>query len=114
MSEPSNVVYLAAELASAGAGSTRAAKAAVELCKLGRRYRRLSERLCGGEEEWEPWDDRVARLQEQAQALLFRLHRKAMRIAFEAAGDNSKILNEGLLLKAETVANGIKLVTALL
>ena len=114
MSEPSNTVYLAAELASVSGLPTRAAKAAVELCKIGRRFKRLSERLCGGEEEWGPWDERVERTQEQARALLDRLHRKAIRLVGENTGTKSKGYREGLMLKVETDVGSAKFVTALL
>ncbi len=52
--EPKNETFLAAELASIGVHPVKAAIAAHDLCKMGRRYKRLAERLCGGEEEWGP------------------------------------------------------------
>lgn len=78
MREPDvkNVTYLAAELASIGVGSTRAAKTATELCRLGRSYKRLSERLCGGEDEWGPHP--------QAQELIERAKKQRARIGERA------------------------------
>lgn len=46
MKQPKNETFLAAELAACGVPSGRAAMAAAELCRLGRRYFRLSELLC--------------------------------------------------------------------
>lgn len=57
--EPSNATCLAAELQASlprqrrsHGAPYRAAVLATQLCALGRRYKRLCERLCGGEEEW--------------------------------------------------------------
>lgn len=65
--EPKNETFLAAELAQV----TRpvfAARLAEELCAIGRSYNALAERLCGGEEEWGCWSDRVERAQQRAYA----------------------------------------------
>jgi hypothetical protein len=39
---------------------------AQQLCAIGRRYKRVAERLCGGEEEWGPWSDGVEKAQARA------------------------------------------------
>ncbi len=44
--QPKNETFLAAELAACGVPPGKAAFAAQELCRLGRRYFRLSESLC--------------------------------------------------------------------
>jgi hypothetical protein len=73
MKQPSNETALAAELMAAAlprftAGPWAAASLASELCALGRTYFRLSERLCGGEDEWGPHP--------HAQALIERCERR--------------------------------------
>jgi len=67
MKQPSNETCLAAELMRFApprfrVTPFRAAHTAALLCALGRRYRRLSERLCGGEEEWGRYPDAGVRL----------------------------------------------------
>lgn len=65
--EPKNETFLAAELGQV----TRpvfAARLAAELCAIGRSYKAVAERLRGGEQEWGPWSDRVAKAQERAYA----------------------------------------------
>lgn len=77
MKQPSNETALAAELMAAAlprfkAGPWAAASLAAELCALGRTYFRLSERLCGGEEEWGPYP--------HAQALIERTERRRSKL----------------------------------
>ena len=64
--EPSNECYLSAELSKVVAVPGQAAHIAAELCHIGRSYRRLAERLCGGEAEWGRWSDRVEKAQSRA------------------------------------------------
>jgi hypothetical protein len=76
--QPSNEAYLAAELMAAAIpkhapAPFRAAALASELCSLGRLYFRLSERLCGGEDEWGPMP--------RAQALIERTERRRERLS---------------------------------
>jgi hypothetical protein len=57
MKHPSNEACLAAELAMAYTGKiriipARAAQVAANICALGRRYKRLQEKLTGGSAEW--------------------------------------------------------------
>lgn len=76
MKQPANVVFLAAELAAAGVPSSRAAISADKLCRWGRTFNRISERLCGGEKEWGRWSDDVAKLQARAERRLDTLERQ--------------------------------------
>lgn len=73
--QPKNETFLAAELAAIGIAPGRAAIAAHELCKMGRRYFRLSERLCGGEDEWGPHPHAQARI-ERAEKARSRLRKR--------------------------------------
>jgi hypothetical protein len=95
-----NVVHLAAELASTpGASSFRAAALATELCHLGARYFRLSERLCGGEEEWGPYPGAKA-LIERTERARERLLERAVGLLCEAAiGGEIEIHDLGFGLK---------------
>ena len=73
--EIQNVTYLAAELtrANPSKGSHVCAAVATELCKLGGRYFRLSEKLCGGEEQWGRYPEaakRIARAEKARERLL--------------------------------------------
>ena len=114
--EPRNVTCLAAELAAAAIPKHkptpyRAAALASQLCYLGRSYRRLSERLCGGEEEWGRYpeaearidraDKRRKRLIEQAEKLCgespFRVTIETCDLAFKA------VTVRGPRLREETV-----------
>lgn len=63
--EPANETYLAAELAQV-MPPARAAITAQALCAIGRTYKRVAERLCGGEAEWGSWSDNVEAMQEKA------------------------------------------------
>ena len=75
--EPSNVTCLAAELAAFAppkwrARPFRAAALATELCALGRAYKAVSERLCGGEDTWGRYPEagpRIARAEKRKAAL---------------------------------------------
>lgn len=85
--EPVNETFLAAELAYAAPSrrrrqfcGPRCAYVARELCALGRRYNRLSERLCGGEEEWGRWSEAVERRQEEAHATLAKIEKRAAEV----------------------------------
>jgi hypothetical protein len=78
MIQPSNQAYLAAELMAAQIpkyypNPNAAAGLATMLCRLGRTYFRLSERLCGGEEEWGA-HPRAQALIERCEARRSRLH----------------------------------------
>lgn len=78
---PSNETCLAAELMAAGISRFKpspyqAASLAADLCFLGRRYKRLQERLCGGEEEWGPYPragELMARVERQRDKLRGRI-----------------------------------------
>lgn len=61
-----NETHLAAELAESGIRASMAAHYAYELCRLGRSYKRVAEKLCGGEEEWGPWSDKVEKTMARA------------------------------------------------
>lgn len=98
MKEPRNEVYLAAELAQV-MPPVRAARVAVELCAIGRSYETVAERLCGGEEEWGPWSDRVSAAQEKAFAANAKRVTRARALV---AGLPVQITSEGLLMRALT------------
>jgi hypothetical protein len=70
--ETKNETFLAAEFAACGVPPGKSAIAATDLCAMGRRYFRLSERLCGGEEEWGPQPEAQGRI-EKAEARRTRL-----------------------------------------
>lgn len=76
MKQPANVVFLAAELAAAGVPSARAAITADKLCRWGRTFTRIAEKLCGGQEEWGRWSDDVAKLQARAERRLDTIERQ--------------------------------------
>ncbi len=89
MKTPSNETYLAAELMAARIPRfkprpTQAAHLATELCRIGRTWKRISERLCGGEEEWGQWSDRVASLQDRAHRSRQRLFERAEKMLKES------------------------------
>lgn len=82
--EPSNETFLAAELAYAAPSrqrrqfsGARCAYIASELCALGRRYKRLAEKLCGGEEDWGPWCTDVEQAQAGARNAMTELEKRA-------------------------------------
>jgi hypothetical protein len=99
--EPKNETYLAAELALV-MPPARAAMTAVELCKIGRAYKRMAEKLCGGSEEWGDWNDDVGKAQERA---FDNNRRRVQKAAAQVVGLPVKIYvseSSGLLLMCET------------
>lgn len=88
--EPSNVVYLAAELVASSRGlqksPTFAARLATDLCSIGRAYKATAERLCNGirdgRGEWSEVgttkaEKRLGMLKAKAKRLLKEHHRSA-------------------------------------
>lgn len=108
-----NVTYLAAELSAAGVPPVRAAELATDLCRIGRRYKRLKERLCGGEEEWGPWDTSVETLQERANRKCDQLRERAEAMLRQACTGTS-VTGESLVICANTLIDGRTYSTALL
>lgn len=97
-SEPKNETFLAAELAQV-MPPVHAARTAVELCRIGRSYKRMAERLCGGEEQWGRWDDSVEKAQELAYASQGRRLVRARKLV---AGLSVRVDVSGLILVCET------------
>lgn len=115
---PSNATCLAAELMAAAIPRFRplpfqAAVLATDLCALGRRYKRLSERLCGGEEEWGRYPaagDRMARAERARGKLRERIEKMVSDSPFRAA-----VEGESLILLVVTIRTlGVEERTALL
>lgn len=97
--EPRNETYLAAELAQV-MPPVRAARVALELCSIGRSYKTVAGRLCGGESEWGAWSDKVGKAQERAYTANARRITKARALV---AGWPVRIEVEGLFMKAFTI-----------
>jgi hypothetical protein len=117
MKKPKNETCLAAELARCHPEITayRCALVAAELCAIGRRYNRLAERLCGGEDVWGRYPEAGKRI-ERAERAKERVAQKAMELLRENCFRNA-ILNGsvGLCLLAQTnQPNGYTETTALL
>lgn len=108
-----NVTYLAAELSAAGVPPVRAAVLATDLCRIGRRYKRLREKLCGGEEEWGPWDTSVETLQDRANRKCDQLRERAEAMLRQACAGAS-VTGESLIISANTLIDGRTYTTALL
>lgn len=97
---PSNATCLAAELMASAipkfkATPYRAATLATDLCALGRRYKRLSERLCGGEEEWGPYPqagDRMARAEQTRGKLRERIEALVKASPFKAHVEGESLI----------------------
>ncbi len=103
MSQPKNETFLAAELAACGVPPGRAALTAHELCRLGRRYFRLSERLCNEPDDDEKTAKARSRVRERAERV-FCGARAFMRVRATAELDQS---GDGLALVCEiTTENG--------
>jgi hypothetical protein len=118
MKTPSNEAYLAAELMAAAIPKykprpTQAAHLASELCRIGRTWKRISERLCGGEEEWGPWSDHVASLQARAQTTRQRLFERAEKMLKESPF-RATVESESLHLIVHSKVRGYTEGTALL
>ena len=119
MAEPKNETHLAAELYAARPNKMvtpgRCAMVAAELCALGRTYKRLSERLCGGEEEWGRYpgaESRIAACERRRD----RVHAKIDELV-KPWGKRASVDHDGggLLRVVETRAsNGLRYKTALL
>jgi hypothetical protein len=117
---PSNATCLAAEFMAAAIPRLRplpyqAAVLATDLCALGRRYKRLSERLCGGEEEWGRYPeagDRMARAERARGKLRERIEKLVEGSPFKA-----HVEGESLILSVVTrrgLAKDVEERTALL
>lgn len=104
MKQPSNETALAAELMAAAlprfkAGPWAAASLAAELCSLGRRYFRLSERLCGGEEEWGRYPEAGERIERAEKRRTRKMRKLAKESPFRVELDHD---GGGLGLVAHT------------
>lgn len=91
MKNPKNETCLAAELQSvrkksANGSPFQAAVLAMRLCAIGRSYKRLAERLCGGEEEWGRHPEAQCRI-EAAEKRLEALEAKARSLLAESPFD---------------------------
>lgn len=99
--EPANETYLAAELALV-MPPARAANTAVELCRIGRAYKRMAERLCGGEEEWGVWSTGVEKAQERARIAQAKRETAARAMVVGLPVNVFVSPSSGLLLMCET------------
>lgn len=116
---PSNETSLAAELMAAALPKYRpsphaAACLATDLCAMGRRYKRMQERLCGGEEEWGPYPragELMARVERSRDKLRARIETTLRGAPFRA-----HVEGDSLILSVVTMrgAGGIEERTALL
>jgi hypothetical protein len=73
----------------------RAAILATDLCALGRRYKRLSERLCGGEEEWGPYPkagELMARVEQSRTRLRERIEKLLKEAPFRAHVEGDSLI----------------------
>jgi hypothetical protein len=99
--EPKNETYLAAELALVMPPG-RAAITARELCRIGRSYKRVAERLCGGVEEWGDWSKRVEKAQERCRKQQYNREVNAGALVFGLPVKVYVSESSGLLLMCET------------
>lgn len=97
-----NVVFLAAELTAADVSPARAAILACELVELGRRYKRLKEKLCGGEEEWGAWSDDVAKLQERAMRRCEEIRAKVIELLKDETRFRCVVEGDSLVLRVHS------------
>lgn len=111
---PSNEAYLAVELWAACNGKLgaqrmlpgRVARIAAELCALGRAYRNLSTRLCGGQEEWGPHPEGQVRY-ERALERRARVREKAVELIKPWGAGRAWIdTSSGMLLHVHTKSGG--------
>lgn len=106
MKQPSNETALAAELMAAAlpkfkAGPWAAASLASELCALGRQYKRLSERLSGGEETWGRYPEAGKRI-ERAEKRRSRIGDKMRELAYGSPFRLKIDFDAGLIAVAST------------
>jgi hypothetical protein len=102
--EPSNECYLAAELAAAlppafAKYPSRAAWIAKDLCAIGRAYKRMAEKLCGGEEDWGRWSAAVEKAQERAR---IAQNKRVQKAKASVVGLPVKVYVSDLVLVCET------------